>query len=361
MHDAPTRLISERWTRAEARALSAVAEGLRAAGLGALEFALEELFDDRLQIEAPRVELLRAEDVRTRSLDPVVALVFESTDSIERAVVDLDESFAHALIGATLETPARPLTSAPLRAIERGVLAHAVASLLSRLPTFTWTLRSILVTRDAALAALGNGPFVAATFALVGPHLRANARMFLPASLAARTTGTSALASGTDDVPVDCAFVAGGGSLFASEIATLGRDDTVTLDIASWLPNAAGTLALIPAHAALPIAYVRPAANGYEVVRANRSLETRRAKGNVRMPTKETSADLHDVPVEFTAELGRIRLTVHEISRLAEGAILETGLALPATIVLRAGDKAFAEGVLVDVEGEVGVRITKLR
>jgi type III secretion system YscQ/HrcQ family protein len=341
--------------------LSSVAEALRAADLGALQFAMEELLDDRLRIEAPRVELLREIELRKRWLEPAVALVFESTDSTERALVDLDESLANALIVATLETSARPVTSAPLRAIERGVLAYAVASVLSRLPSFSWNLRSILVTHEAAFSALGDGPFVAATFAFVGPHLRANARLLLPASLARAHRPEPRVRATTREVPVDCAILAGHGSLAASAIAALQLGDTVTLDVASWLPNGAGVLGLTPTNAAFPVALVRPSSAGYEVVRTNRSLDEPTAKGHIRMPTTEPPADLLDVPVEFTAELGRVRLTVGELSRLAEGTILETGLALPATVVLRAGEKAFAEGVLVDVDGEVGVRITKLR
>jgi flagellar motor switch/type III secretory pathway protein FliN len=64
-------------------------------------------------------------------------------------------------------------------------------------------------------------------------------------------------------------------------------------------------------------------------------------------------------PIEVVAELGRITLRGDEVLGLSPGAVLAVG-ARVRQVTVRVGGAAWAEGEIVDIEGELGVRITKL-
>ena len=67
-----------------------------------------------------------------------------------------------------------------------------------------------------------------------------------------------------------------------------------------------------------------------------------------------------DVPVELVVELARIELSLSELAALRPGEVLATGRAIGEHVVLRAGERVIARGELVDIEGEVGVRVLEL-
>jgi len=67
-----------------------------------------------------------------------------------------------------------------------------------------------------------------------------------------------------------------------------------------------------------------------------------------------------DSPVVVRVEIGTVTLTAREWAALGPGDVLETGLRIAEPVVLRIGGREVARGELVDVEGEVGVRIREL-
>ncbi len=76
------------------------------------------------------------------------------------------------------------------------------------------------------------------------------------------------------------------------------------------------------------------------------------------MPTDtDSAARLTDLPIELTAELGRITLTARAALDLAPGAIVRLGRP-PGPIELTAQGKSIARGELVLVDGELGIRVT---
>jgi type III secretion protein Q len=66
------------------------------------------------------------------------------------------------------------------------------------------------------------------------------------------------------------------------------------------------------------------------------------------------------LPVTLEIELGRIDVTLGDLTRLEPGATLPLGLDRRGLVTLRAGERVIARGELVDVEGAVGVRILSL-
>lgn len=67
-----------------------------------------------------------------------------------------------------------------------------------------------------------------------------------------------------------------------------------------------------------------------------------------------------DASLELSIEVARIRMRLEEISALQPGEVLRTGRRLGSTALIRAGEAPIAWGELVDVEGELGVRIERL-
>jgi type III secretion system YscQ/HrcQ family protein len=67
-----------------------------------------------------------------------------------------------------------------------------------------------------------------------------------------------------------------------------------------------------------------------------------------------------ELPVEVTAELGRVTMTGRELLELRPGAVILVGRPLSGPVDLTVGGRVVARGELVDVEGEIGVRVTQV-
>ena len=82
------------------------------------------------------------------------------------------------------------------------------------------------------------------------------------------------------------------------------------------------------------------------------------------MSASESDTDAATVlaaaPIEVVAELGRITLRGDELLGLAPGAVLASGRTAGVSL-LRVGGEVWAEGEIVDVDGELGVRVTRAR
>jgi type III secretion protein Q len=81
---------------------------------------------------------------------------------------------------------------------------------------------------------------------------------------------------------------------------------------------------------------------------------------DVTGPTEMATAALAAAPIEIVAELARLTLRGEELLGLAPGVVLTMTTDRRRAVVLRAGGEAWAEGELCDVEGELGVRVTRL-
>ncbi|MDB4964800.1 MAG: type secretion system apparatus protein YscQ/HrcQ [Myxococcales bacterium] len=74
------------------------------------------------------------------------------------------------------------------------------------------------------------------------------------------------------------------------------------------------------------------------------------------------SADqlLRELPVEVVCELGRVTISGRELIELRPGAVIPAGRPLSGPVDLTVGGRVVARGELVDVEGEIGVRIVQI-
>lgn len=67
-----------------------------------------------------------------------------------------------------------------------------------------------------------------------------------------------------------------------------------------------------------------------------------------------------EAPVVIRVEVGSVSLTAREWGELRPGDVIETGQRIAEPVVLRVGGRALARGELVEVDGELGVRILEL-
>lgn len=69
---------------------------------------------------------------------------------------------------------------------------------------------------------------------------------------------------------------------------------------------------------------------------------------------------LDQLPMTLTLRCGHLDLTLGELRRIAAGTVLEVSGITPGYATLCHGDRVVAEGELVDVEGRLGLHITRM-
>jgi flagellar motor switch/type III secretory pathway protein FliN len=75
----------------------------------------------------------------------------------------------------------------------------------------------------------------------------------------------------------------------------------------------------------------------------------------------ETLTDaLLETPVVVRVELGAVTMSARDWARLGPGDVIETAQRIAEPVVLRVGGREVGRGELINVDGQVGVRIQKL-
>lgn len=69
---------------------------------------------------------------------------------------------------------------------------------------------------------------------------------------------------------------------------------------------------------------------------------------------------LNDVPMLVEAEMGRSNKSVREVLKLGEGSVIDFDKEAGDQVDLKVNGRTIARGEVVEIEGNYGVRITKL-
>jgi type III secretion system YscQ/HrcQ family protein len=160
-------------------------------------------------------------------------------------------------------------------------------------------------------------------------------------------------------------------SLAAGELATLAVADTLVFDGVRALPSEAGApwpARLVVGDYAVAAALLPDGALRVEgPFRAFGAGAGPPGRGE-KETTMERSASPVDAaavlaaaPIEIVAEVGRVILRGEEVLAMAPGTLLSLGGRRASTVSLRVGGEPWAEGELVNIDGELGVRVTALR
>ena len=289
----------------------------------------------------------------------IVAVVLAMPSVGVRMAVELDPRLAACIVDRVLGGSAGPSIAVPVAAaseLERGVLTYVAARVVADAAAAAWQVLAVVTTRAALAAAIGDAGAVVwpVTVELGGD--RGIARAWLPEpALRARPTTALRIPRG---LVIPMTLEAGRASLAGSDLVTLRPGDVVVLDDA-W--RQAGRLRLRVAGGARMIAWVREEPTGLTVSAIEPGPGPRHKEDDVSDETeREALTRAGDAPVELTIEIARFHMPLAELAALRPGEVVRAGVPLDARVVLRAGDSAVAEGELVDVEGEVGIRLLKL-
>jgi type III secretion system YscQ/HrcQ family protein len=298
-----------------------------------------------------------------------VVLALSRGDGEGRLVID--GGLARRIVARALGGEVRP--GAPLAQLglgERGVVAGVVAGVLQALGA---GFSVSLAAPDASGSLLEGGVGVPLEVSFAGA--RGWARLELPTRwLGAPTVRADELAALEIEARVEIART----HLPAGTLAGVEPGDAVVFDGEPPYAEPHAPVRLVVGAYAAPARLgvdglvtledvLRPAAAARVVREGPRGSETSEEVDMERRDTQGrgiqdgVTAVLAEAPIEVVAELGRLVLRGEEIAGLGPGAVLALGRPGSAPVALRVGGEIWAEGELVDVDGELGVRVTASR
>ena len=161
------------------------------------------------------------------------------------------------------------------------------------------------------------------------------ARLILPHAAVQALSGAGAETAPAGSARVDLSLRSGSAPLLPQELAELARGDVVLVD-------------------PLPMGRLAAVAPGGLRITGTESEDTLQIE-EIRMPDSPL-----EYPVALEVELARVPVTLGELARLEPGAVLPLPIDRRGMVALKLGDRTFARGQLVDVEGAVGVRIDSI-
>lgn len=311
--------------------------------------------------------------LRDSLTDPLVAALIEPARGA-RIAVEIDPRLAACAIdralggsaGDTIGEPAGPLTDA-----ERGVLAYVCARALAG---SGWRLLSIVTSPAALLAAVGDAGSIAwpATVA-IGPDAGV-IRAWIPETALGTAPQPRPVSRATAGLPLTLTATVGHASLARADFASLRPGDVLIPDACTVrsTPETGG----FTGEALLRVAGARRTTwrctldeRGLTVKTIERTEEPPMSQGQKRTdpdpnPSVEVTTSINalagDAPIELSLEIARFSVPLEDLGSLRAGEVVTTGRAIGSDVVLRAGDRVIATGELVDVDGEVGVRLLRL-
>ncbi|MCC6876634.1 MAG: FliM/FliN family flagellar motor switch protein [Sandaracinaceae bacterium] len=311
--------------------------------------------------EAPRWDALWPP-----SPDPIAGAFLAGPGSARAALV-LDPALAGVLLHRALRGagPGAPLVGRATE-LERGVLGYAIARLLASTP---WRLAALLTSPAALRAALPER--VVCWPARVGiDALQSRFEIWTGVEIAAPPAREARIGRALAGVELEVAVLAGTAVLDAATLATLVPGDIVVPDDCELVLHdgrARGAVTLRIAGSRVWGARCRwQGGEALEWVgradtpampstRARLEREKQESMKNEEQQSFLSAAG--DAPVEIAVELARFELRLSELASLAPGELIVTGARIGERVALRAGKRVLAYGELVDVDGEVGVRV----
>lgn len=82
--------------------------------------------------------------------------------------------------------------------------------------------------------------------------------------------------------------------------------------------------------------------------------------GDNYTPDSATASAPPDIPVTLTVELGRVNIPLRRLADLKPGDVLELGRHAREPVELTSNGRTVARGELVQIESELGVRVTSV-
>ncbi len=227
---------------------------------------------------------------------------------------------AGRLLGGLPELPA----ARPLAPTEHAIWALLVAAAIedARLDAEVWPLLEPRALTDDTVAIelairIGDAPLTV--------------HVHVPRGLAVRVPPPRAIPAWTFDVPI----VVGRAAIAARDVFALTPRDAITVERVLELVIGDGCVGLSASPGALEATVV----TGY-------------GRRDMALPD--------EAQLELTVQLGTTRLTLRQLAELAVGQIIPLNRPLAGPYEVRVAGRVVGEGELVDLDGELGVRIVSI-
>jgi type III secretion protein Q len=312
-----------------------------------------------------------ASELHARCVTSAAVAVLIEQAQIARPItctVELSHQAAQQLVDLALGGDATTSSSAglvPLDELSRGALAYLVARMLAALGD-GWTLRNILELSQLEAASLED--CVVYPIALqLGPALL-HMRAYIPDRLAIQRVPERIAVRSLHALRVTLSASAGVARLPSSTLRELARGDIIVLDESAlvragdrWRGQVRAGLLGSRNHLGCVLEEQGLRVEGYahalgkELGMTTGTIEKASAAGDTTASINTNIAS--DAPIELQVEIARFSVSLGELQRLQAGDVLTTGRKIGERVSVQVGGRAFAEGELVDVDGEVGVRL----
>lgn len=350
-----------RLSRADLNMLRRCARVLQNDRLASIAESVTEWLGARVELEE---SLPLVHSTRFAAIDAICAALIELPSSAPIAI-EIEPRFAMIIIDRVLGGTGENLPPHPgvLTDVERGILAYAIARALTNTTPGSMRLAGI-VTSPAALAmVLGEEGLVCWPAQVQIGSDTGLLRAWIPERALSEASFASVgpLAGWLPSISLPVWVEAGRASLPASEVSTLDLGDIVVLDEASTrdvVVRARGGPAW-----RCTIESDRWVVRTYEPGRPMNPVKRERwmsMSDEGRDHAAQVLQSMGDAPIELVVELARFEMPLGELAALRPGEVLSTGRAIGERVILRAGERLIAQGELVDVEGEIGVRLLSL-
>ncbi len=338
------------------------------ASLTALAGALRHLL-------AAEIELLvrsaaATDGVEARADAVAVLLAGIDEDPVAAAFVEVESALASAILTRVLRRPVHvPLAAADPRSPSlAGALAAVLVSCARRHHRGA-PLRVLAAGSSADVVASlprAEGGLACASLTVLLDHDAYSARAAVPLALARAALlprwDRAALAA-LGPVPLTMPVVAAAFAVTLTDVASLAPGDALLPG--RWGLRSAGTSIVGPVYLSAPSATVGLRADlvegGRLVLRGELDeLVDPGASEGMMVDTNETDALLENVgalPVVLRVEVGEATMPARDWAALRQGDVVTLGRRLGDPVVIRSNGAAIATGELVEVDGEVAVRI----
>jgi len=349
----------ERVSREVVTTLPAVRRALRrAVDAKALAASLGEIIGASVRLGTWDVELREGPDLPTLH---GAAFVLETSDARWRMGVELERDFAATLVGKLLRRPVGLLD--PSRPVEAAIVGAAAALVT----------KAARVSHDTCLVPVGLGQLrVESGERVVCVHLTvlvddeayaAKVTFPVPGPTAVDDVADArAELSHLDLVPITLPLVVAVSSARRAELSSLETGD-LWLPGEGWTLRREGEALLGRGHLMAPASErgieVELRVEGSLLVGATTTSPWEEAMHEIENEgeTKTAAEAVLDAPVVVRVEMGSVTLTAREWAKLSPGDVVALGKRVAEPVVLRVAGVEVARGELVDVEGELGVRI----
>jgi len=171
-----------------------------------------------------------------------------------------------------------------------------------------------------------------------------------------------ALLSRLGSLPLRVPWIAALSAATVSDIEGLGVGDVWVPGKEAWVegePLVAGLLAAPGAERGMPIRV-----SGGRIVLGAGAVPVLEERTEELTPMSQEESELTQIvgetPLVVRVELGSLEMSAAEWAALRPGDVLTSGRRLEEPVVLRTAGREIARGELVDIEGEIGVRITQV-